>query len=155
MMVRRIAMWIMVWAFAAAVMAAPPESRPAKSAALGPPADSSITIFKDVPLESDPDVSEGATRHGMILRHQGQVVETTVDLPPPPKDQRDARRIVATLIIKPVMSGPADKPRPGDRYTRVASVRIVKPGSNTATVVASNADSKSTPAPEPTDTISP
>src|SRR5262245_22644309 len=91
-----------------------------------PPADESVTVCKDVPVEYDPNIEEGDVRNGVRYYKSGQVIQVPVDLPKPALDQRDARRIVATVTVKPVMTGAGEKGRPGDPWTRVGSVRVLR-----------------------------
>ncbi len=62
----------------------------------------------------------------------GRVIETTVELPPAPADQRDARRITATVTVRPVLKGEASQRRPGDEWTRVGSLEVVVDGADGA-----------------------
>jgi hypothetical protein len=91
--------------------------------------DEAVTIFRNVTVEFDSSIAEGTRRDGVVLKQNGQLIETTVDLPPLPGDQRDARRIVATLTVKPAMVGSGERARPGDAWTRAGSVLIGKPTS--------------------------
>src|SRR5262245_23087038 len=84
-----------------------------------PPADESVVVCKDVTVEYDPNLEEGTIRNGVTYYKSGQVIQIPVELPKPALDQRDARRIIATVSIKPVMTGAGEKGRPGDPWTRV------------------------------------
>src|SRR5690349_1008200 len=99
---------------------------PAILNAAAPPADQSVVIYKDVPVEYDKDLPEGTVRKDVTYLRSGQVIEATIDLPMPARDQRDARRIVATITVKPIMTGSAERQRPGDPWTRVGSVRVLR-----------------------------
>ena len=112
-------------AMAAAILASPLPSPP-DAAHPNPPPDQSIIVFKDVPIEYDQTPAEGLSRNGVVVRNFGQMIEATVDLPALPLDQRDARRIVATVVVKPVLTGAAEKARPGDPWTRAGSVRVLR-----------------------------
>lgn len=84
--------------------------------------DSTIIVFDSVRIEHDADLDEAAAGDGQVIRDQGQTVERTLDLPPAPKDQRDAQRITATVSVRPVAG---EGRRPGDVWTRLGSVSVV------------------------------
>lgn len=100
----------------------------AMSAAAGASADDAlVTVFDAVPIEYDESLTEPIRRGGHAVRDGGQTVERTVDLPPAPADQRDARRIVATVTVAPAMTVAAGRRRPGDEWTRVGSLSVALP----------------------------
>jgi hypothetical protein len=89
-----------------------------------PAQDQSVMAFKNVPVEFEKDLQDGATRSGIVVRDFGQTIETTIDLPQQPIDQKDARRILITVIVKPVMVRSSDRTKPADPWTRVGSVTV-------------------------------
>ncbi len=99
--------------------------------ALGPLAaapaaeDRTITVFDEVPIDVDwerPLAYE--SEHGLRRMH-GQSVERTVRLPDPPRHMRDARRIIATVLVEPRLIGDGAQVRPGDPWTRLGSINLV------------------------------
>ena len=91
-------------------------------AAVSAPADDvTVQIFTAARIEFDQDRPE-----------DGRVIEATVELPPAPADQRDARRITATVTVRPVLKGEAAQRRPGDEWTRVGSLEVVVDGDDGA-----------------------
>jgi hypothetical protein len=101
------------------------------AAALAVPAsaaDERFSIFDAAPISHDEDLEEPVQRDGLTVMEFGQKVQATVRLPPPPADQRDARRIVATVRVEPVPIRVGGRVRPGDPWTRIGSASIVRPG---------------------------
>jgi hypothetical protein len=86
-----------------------------------------IAVFDEQPIEFDKTVVDGAPADetgDVRLFRTGQQVERALDLPPFPRDLRDAQRILATLIIEPVVLETEGKIRPADPWTRLGSVTI-------------------------------
>jgi len=87
-----------------------------------------VTVFDTIALEYDGEQTEPAERGDVVIRQFGQIAERTIDLPPMPKNQRDARRIVATVTVEPRLKEHEDgRFRPGDPWPRLGSVNIVLP----------------------------
>ncbi|HVP73417.1 MAG TPA: peptide-N-glycosidase F-related protein [Phycisphaerales bacterium] len=119
---------------------APPVA-PAAHAA--PPDDQIIAVFDEQPVEFDKALADGTQRDGAVrLYRNGQQIERTIALPPLPANMRDARRILATLIVEPALLQQDDKVRPVDPWTRLGSVTIAAAGDTPA--------SRSEPASQPT-----
>jgi len=91
-------------------------------------ADETFTVFESVPIAHDEALTEPVEREGLTVLSFGQTVQATVVLPPLPTDQREARRIVATVRVEPVLTEIRGRMRPGDPWTRVGSVSIVREG---------------------------
>jgi hypothetical protein len=64
---------------------------------------------------------------GFVMRHALQTVERTIDLPPAPKNQRDAQRITAIVQVEPIYSTVDGRLRPNDLWTRLGNISIVVP----------------------------
>jgi hypothetical protein len=96
--------------------------------ALPAAADEQFSIFDSTPIAHDEELEEPVERDGLTVLNFGQTVQATVTLPPLPDDQRDARRIVATVRVEPVLTEVRGRLRPGDPWTRVGSVSIVRGG---------------------------
>lgn len=65
-----------------------------------------------------------------IVLRNGQVVQRTIDLPPLPDDFAHTRRIVASVRVDPMIGERPGRLRPGDPWTRMGSVSVVKPGAD-------------------------
>jgi len=81
-----------------------------------------VPIFGNEAIQYDESIAEGSERGGHRIFQSGQQIEATVDLPAAPDNQRDAKRIVATLIVEPIVVNESAKLRPGDPWTRVGSL---------------------------------
>lgn len=103
----------------------------ARGQAASSPSETVITVMSDAAIEWSKTAPDIAQRDGLTVLKNGQAVQTTVDLPPAPVNQRDARRIIAKLIIEPVAIQQDGKLRPGDPWTRVGNVCLVLPGPET------------------------
>jgi hypothetical protein len=84
-----------------------------------------VPIFDEAEIAWDKTIADGTQRHGLKMFNGGQVIEATVDLPSLPGNQRDARRIIATLIVEPAILEEDDKVRPGDPWTRLGNVSVI------------------------------
>jgi hypothetical protein len=99
--------------------------------ALSPDDATTVTIFDTVALEYDASLPDPSQRDGYVLRHEGQVAERTLDLPPAPEDQRDARRITLKVVVEPrLVAVEPGRYRPGDPWTRMGNVTLVLDGEN-------------------------
>ncbi len=98
--------------------------------AAAPPSDQIIPVFVDTPIEWDPMLAEGTQRENLKLYNSGQIVETTIELPSSPHDQSNARRIMLTCIVEPVVVKQEGKLRPADPWTRLGSVSLLVPANN-------------------------
>ena len=85
-------------------------------------------VFDEAAIEFDPGLDDGMRRGDYLVSDMGRMLETTLDLPPAPDNQRDARQIVATVTVQPVVTEQGGRPRPGDPWTRLGSVMVVVPG---------------------------
>lgn len=89
--------------------------------------DQVFTIFDRAEIQWEKDLAEEITQGALVIRNGGQVIETTIDLPDAPADQRDARRLTATIEVEPVLVEAEGKSRPGDPWTRLGNLSVVKP----------------------------
>lgn len=94
------------------------------------PPDVIVPVFDEAVIEYDSSLADGSTRDELRVYKEGRVIETTVNLPPPPANQRDAQRILATLIVDPVIVQEGGKIRPGDPWTRLGSLTLVQKSSD-------------------------
>ena len=76
--------------------------------------DEVVTIFDSARIEFDPDQDD-----------DGRTLVTSVELPALPADQRDARRITATVTVRSVPTGSGAQKRPGDVWARPGSFSVV------------------------------
>lgn len=83
-----------------------------------------ISILEDVVIHWDPDQPETVDRDGFVMRFAGQAVEKTAELPPAPRDQRDARRITLHVQVEPVATHSKGPKGPTDRWTRLGAVHL-------------------------------
>ncbi len=89
-----------------------------------------IVVFDQVEISFDADlVNPQAVDNHVVLRN-GQVVQRTIDLPAQPKNLRNARRIIAHITVEPILNERNGKLRPGDPWTRMGSISLVKPGAD-------------------------
>lgn len=91
-------------------------------------ADEQFSIFDSALIAYDKEQEEPFERDGLTVLNFGQALQATVLLPPLPADQRDARRIVATVHVEPVLTEVRGRLRPSDPWTRVGSVSIIRAG---------------------------
>jgi len=102
---------------------------------VGAPPDETVTVFDQVAISWDQQEYEQLDRkddpgrdvNGLRFYGAGQIVQTTVNLPAAPANQRDARRILVSLDINPVITEADGVLRPGDPWNRLGSVCIVLP----------------------------
>lgn len=113
-----------------------------------PPEDEIVAVFDDVAVEFDKAAADGQRREDVRLYRNGQQIERTMILPNQPADLRDARRIVATLIVEPVLLQDGDKVRPADPWTRLGSIAIGRKAGDRELVI-------SAPPPAPSTTTKP
>ena len=91
-----------------------------------PPPAPVVRVFQWAAIEFDADLTGASQRDGYLVRDRGRTVETTIQLPPAPTDQRHARQIRATVRVRPV-SVTRDRVRPADVWTRLGSVSVLVP----------------------------
>ena len=84
-----------------------------------------VTVFEAVAVDYDETWLDPFEREGVTVLWKGQIVQKTVKLPPAVANQRDARRIVAAVHVEPVLTEVAGRLRPGDPWTRIASLSVV------------------------------
>lgn len=84
-----------------------------------------ITIFQSAAVEYDAEWLDPFPRDDLTVLEKGQIIQKTVKLPALPANQRDARRIVANIHIQPVTTVVDGRTRPGDPWTRIASLTLV------------------------------
>jgi hypothetical protein len=90
--------------------------------------DTRIAVFEGVPIEWSATAGPAAAEiDGVERRSGGQSVVRTIDLPEAPANQRDARRVIATVEVEPVLVESGGKARPGDPWTRLGSVEVILP----------------------------
>lgn len=89
-----------------------------------------ITIFDRAAVAFDPELVDPLKRDDHVVLRNGQVLQRTLELPALPKDMANAQRITATITVEPVMIKDGNKQRPGDPWTRMGSISIVKPGAD-------------------------
>lgn len=104
------------------MLAAPPAS--ADTA----PREETIVVFDGARIGFDDKLEDPVPREGYVLRQHGQTVEAVVTLPQQPEDPGDARRILATVSLRPVRVEQGGRIRPGDPWTRAGSVSVLVPG---------------------------
>lgn len=90
--------------------------------------DRTVTIFDSASITYDAALVDPLERDDHVVLRNGQVLQRTIALPVLPKDMADATRITAVIVVEPVMIKDGKKQRPGDPWTRMGSVSIVKPG---------------------------
>jgi hypothetical protein len=110
--------FIMVWMWAALAAAQSPATTPSRQ---------TITVFQDAALEWSESIPDTSQRDGLTILRQGQAVQKVIDLPPLPTNQRDARRIIAKVVVEPVPVEEDGKLKPGDPWTRVGAVSLILP----------------------------
>jgi len=98
---------------------------PAQDATAG---EQTITVFDQAEVHYDAEQLEPVERPDHVELRNGQVVQRTIKLPKLPEDLTHARRIVARVSVEPVATRREGKLRPGDPWTRMGSVSLVKPG---------------------------
>ncbi|MHC4416658.1 MAG: peptide-N-glycosidase F-related protein [Planctomycetota bacterium] len=86
-----------------------------------------VSVFDSVRIELDPDLGDPTPRDGHLVRSLGRTIETSVELPPAPQNQRDARRIEAVVTVQPVLVKKNGGARPADEWTRLGSVSLLLP----------------------------
>lgn len=94
-----------------------------------PADDLTITVFDNVAIEWDEQAAEAPepeVRNGVTVRRGGQVIERTLQLPPMPENQRDARRITGLVEVKPRLVSTGDGYRPGDPWPRLGAVSVAE-----------------------------
>lgn len=109
--------------------------------------DETLVIFDEAPLQVDPQLIDGSAVGPYAAFDGGRTLQTSLELPPKPADQRDARRIVATIIVEPVHMdvGDGQKVRAADPWTRAGNLCLVRPAPSRAA-----AATRPTTQPEPT-----
>jgi hypothetical protein len=106
------------WSFGAPVDAKP-------QAAEG---DSVVAVFDEVAIAWDEELVDNTSRDQHAVFDEGHTVQRVVELPPLPRNQRDAKRIIATVIVEPVLiEEEPGKFRPADPWTRLGSVSVALP----------------------------
>ena len=83
-----------------------------------------IRVFDAAAIAFDPALEAPTPRGEHVVLDQGRTLARTVQLPAAPADQRDARRIVATVTVRPVLTEPGGG-RPGDEWTRIGCLTVV------------------------------
>jgi len=112
-----------------------------------PPPDETVTVLDQVTIAWDQKEHERLDRKDDPGREvdrlkffsAGQIVQAQVTLPARPANQRDARRILVSLEINPVIIEENGVLRPGDPWNRLGSVCLVLPqtaGANSTPPVA-------------------
>lgn len=86
-----------------------------------------VPILRGFSLAYEADLPDAAVREGLTLREQGRMVETVVDLPPMPIDQRDAMQITATVQIMPSLIQVDGGYQAGDPWPRVGTISVLVP----------------------------
>lgn len=92
------------------------------------PAEQQVVVFEEAEVFYDPELLQPKDRSDHVLLRNGQVVQRTITLPTLAGDLADARRIVATIVVEPVVTKKNGRLRPGDPWTRMGSVSLVRPG---------------------------
>jgi len=114
----------------------------ANQALAQPPADETFIVLDQVAISWDLEEYErldrkddpGRVEGDLQFFSAGQVVQAKVNLPAAPANQRDARRIVISLDIEPVIIEEDGVLRPGDPWNRLGSVNLVLPDAKTKAV---------------------
>lgn len=87
-----------------------------------------ITLFSSATLRYNATSNGPIERDGVRYLNAERTAEITLDLPPAPADQREARRIMAVVNVRPVlMETPDKRVRPGDPWTRLGYLTVVLP----------------------------
>ncbi len=95
-----------------------------KAASQTPGGTTIIRVFETAAIVFDEALEAPTPRGEHVVLDQGRTLARTVQLPAAPADQRDARRIVATVTIRPVLLEPGGR-RPGDEWTRIGCLTVV------------------------------
>lgn len=95
--------------------------------AVAAPADTVINVFENEAIDWTDTAPEASKRGDIFVLRRGQAIQRVIELPPTPADQRDARCIVARLIVEPVTREIDSKTAPGDPWTRLGSVSLILP----------------------------
>ncbi len=85
-----------------------------------------IRVFETAAIVFDESLEDPTPRGEHVVLNKGRTLARTVQLPATPTDQRDARRIVATVTVQPVLTEPGGR-RPGDEWTRLGFLTVVTP----------------------------
>lgn len=95
-------------------------------------ADETVQVFDAAPIEYRPGDTTlaAAARANYVVRQNGQAIERTLDLPAAPVLQRDARRIVVHLRVRPVPITVDGRQRPSDPWTRLGNVLVLSKDAN-------------------------
>ena len=104
--------------------------------ASGIAADLLTPVFDEAEIRWDPELTDGAQAAGYTIHDDGHSVQRTLEMPRLPADHRDTQRIIATLIVEPVLIEEEGKIRPGDPWTRLGSVSLVLPENPASSVPA-------------------
>ena len=91
-----------------------------------------IPVFDEAAIAWDKTLLDNTTVGEHAVFDEGHAVQRAVQLPPMPRNQREARRIIATLIVEPVLLEEEGKFRPGDPWTRLGSVSVILPAKQSA-----------------------
>jgi hypothetical protein len=75
----------------------------------------------------DPNLTDASPQGDYRVFKFGQVVESQIELPAAPENQRDAQRIVVSVDIEPAIINEGGKRRPADPWTRLGTVTCVLP----------------------------
>ncbi len=89
-----------------------------------------VRVFEDEAIHWVQELPDIKDADGFAVRHTGQIVERTLELPPAPASPGDARRIIATVSVHPVIDTTDGQPRPNDPWTRLGNVSVVVPGAD-------------------------
>ena len=117
---------VLVWAPAAPAVASEAALQRTQARAQDEP--QRIAVFDRLPIRWSPERPEVEVMdNGVTAREFGQVLERTIALPDAPQNQRDARRILATVEITPVVLERNGRPQVHDPWTRLGRVTVVVP----------------------------
>jgi hypothetical protein len=83
-----------------------------------------VRVFDTAAIVFDEALEDPTPRGEYVVLNQGRTLARTLQLPDAPADQRDARRIVATVTVRPVLTE-TDGRRPGDEWTRMGSLTVI------------------------------
>ncbi len=109
----------------AILIAVPPAAAAQTAAAPRTTAESTvIRVFETAAIMFDEALEDPTPRGEYVVLDQGRTLARTVQLPAAPADQRDARRIVATVTVRPVPAEPGGR-RPGDEWTRIGCLTVI------------------------------
>ncbi len=106
----------------------PPADPDAGGAAAPRPPVTAVTVFEDAAIFYNEDLTNPVPDGPLVRTDNGQALLHTLDLPDPPSNQRDARRIVLSVEVQPVITKTDAGPTPADIWPRLGAITVLLPG---------------------------